>query len=42
MGSHVARMGEMKNGSQILSDSLEESDHLVEIGLAGRIILKCM
>jgi hypothetical protein len=33
-------MREMRSGSQIWSDSLKESDHVAEIGLASRIILK--
>jgi hypothetical protein len=37
---HVVHMGEMKNEYKILVENLNARDHLEDIGVDGRIILK--
>jgi hypothetical protein len=38
---HVARMGAVRNVCKVLVGKLEERDYLGDIGIDGRIILKC-
>jgi hypothetical protein len=37
---HVARIGEMRNAFKILVDNLKGRDHLEDLAVDGRIILK--
>jgi hypothetical protein len=40
---HVARIGKMRNAySFFFSENLKEGDHSEDIGLDGKIILKCI
>jgi hypothetical protein len=40
VGEHVARVAEMKNAYRIIVGNLKWTDHLEDLGVDGRIILK--
>jgi hypothetical protein len=39
---HVERIGQKRNAYKILDENLKEEDHLKDLDVDGRIILKCM
>jgi hypothetical protein len=38
---HIARIGGMKVAYKFCSESLKERDHSEELGVDGRMVLKC-